>query len=383
MLSDRRYWNPYNFPRLSGYRSKFITIVKLGSVLKQLQVAMSLLFSVFARGGVAWFYNIFNKVQNLIISPHKKSEVFSKKPKFIKAGIQIFSWHPGSLSNHKFLAFHTNRKLEELFDVEPSFKVNSRRLGYTATPFRTSLYNRQFRRPFWQRRNRFWRPKRLSRIKFIDTRKFFLAAKKRFSRLALSYESAKKVNIKHINVKHPLKIIHNYFISFYNSNCRENFDTNMSSSSFEFNYNNIPRSVYAYTSYVKPVIVVPEMETLKPGTPEKPNVLPVDNMPTGSVRRIQRKKRKLEKKLFDPFYTEVAEDFYLLKELFFSKLVYKEKRWFSYKPFLKSPIKRYKSIMYKMYYLRRLTRTRFLKSLFKVSELRRYSFFKLKLKKNF
>ena len=346
MLSDRRYWNPYNFSRLLGYRSRLLTVVRPGSVLKQLQVAMSLLFSIFARGGIAWYYNIFIKLQNLEIDTNKRSEVFSKKPKLIKTGLQVFSWHPGSLSNHKYLAFRSKQRIKDLFNVEPSFKVNARRIDYRSNNFmRNSRFKRRFRRPFWQRRNRFWRPKRLSRVKFIDVRKVFLRKKKFFKLSDLSFRSSK--NFKKVSyarmrkIHNPLKIIYRYFKTFNNFSTIYNFLISRTIGSFHFNHENEIRSIYAYSSYEKPEIVVPELnDIVKPGTPENPNILPVDNMPTGSVRRMQRKKRKLEKKLFDPFYTEVTEDFHILSDLFFSDLVYKEKRWFSYIYFLNHPIDR-------------------------------------------
>jgi hypothetical protein len=346
ILSDRRLWNPYNFSRLLGYRSDLITVVKLGSVLKQLQVALSLLFTVFARGGIAWFYNIFNKLQGFTFNPKKRSEVLSRKPRPIKPGLQIFNWHPGSLSNHKYLVFHTKRKIKELLATEPSFMVNARRIDYRSNNFMRSLsFKRRFRRPYWQRRNRFWRPKRLSRVKFLDVRRLFLRLKKNFKRVSIFLKNSKKVSAKRFKSRFHdnLSIIDNYFIHTYGPLVKENLDTNLSISNFDINPTNRVRSIFAYISHTKPEVTIPEIETIKPGTPDQPNVLPVDNMPTGSLRRIRKKKRKLEKKLFDPFHTEIAEDFFLLKDLFFSNLSYREKRWFSFSPFVALPPKRYRS----------------------------------------
>lgn len=337
MLSERRYWNPYNFSRLLGYRSTLVTVVRSDSVLKQLQVAMSLLFSIFARGGTAWYYNMFVKSQNIILDDNNQFEIFSLEPVRIKTGLQIFYWHPGSLSNHKYLAFRSRLRVRNLFNIQPSFKLTARKIAYRPNKFmRNYKFKRKFKRPFWQRRNRFWRPKRLSRIKFIDTRRIFLRKRKIYRRLDASFKALRKVSFNRMKVaSNPLKLIYKLF---YRRRANRNFLIQEAAGEYEFNRSNRIRDIYAYAFYRKPEkAVVPELDTIKPGTPENPNVLPVDNMPTASIRRRQRKKRKLEMKLYDPYYSKVAETFFLLKDLFFSKLVYKEKRWFSFAPFLIRP----------------------------------------------
>lgn len=341
--SNVRHWDTFNLIELSSI-SRSLT-VDMRFIIKHLDSSLSLLSTIFARGGRAWFYNVFYRRKRYDINLKTMLYRQSSRPFYKPYGVAFPDWFPGKLSNHRFTKRRTKLMKKRLFFHKFSVLRKSIRF-YRPGGFRSFVQRRRRRYsiPRWARLDKYWRPRSRSRRKGISYKRLALHFKtfmKKFRR--------RRFKFRHYRPKKPQKLKRRRILrrkfKFFR---RPRFETwiyfNGIVSSF-FYKPSFGRSFNLYSKFVPVKYSKIQLDKLMPGTPDNPTDLPITNMPTTSVRRKEKKKKKIFKLRFKHFNNAQGDDFKFLIKDHKSEISSKSKLYLNFKGALYFPTARFYKLL--------------------------------------
>ena len=344
--SNIRHWNNLNLSQLIS--TSISLTVDIRFMLKHLDSSLSLLSTIFARGGRAWFYNVFYRRKRYDIK--FKTVVYSQssKPFYKPYGLAFPNWFPGRLSNHRFTKLRIKLMKEHLFFHKFSALRKPLRF-YKPGGFRSFIQRRRRRYslPRWARLDKYWRPRSRSRRKGISYKRLALHLKTfmkkfRYKRFRFRrYRSKKRKNIK---IKRRRFISRKKIKSLKRSRFESWVYFTDTFSSF-FYKPSLGRSFNIYSKFVPFKYSKIQLNKLEPGTPDNPTDLPINNMPTTSVRRKEKKKKKIFKLQFKDFNNSQGDDFKFLIKDHKSEISSKSKRYLNFKGSLYFPTARFYKLL--------------------------------------
>jgi len=342
--SNVRHWDSYNLAELTSVGRTSTLNIKL--ILKQLDTVLSLLSNIFSRGGRAWFYNVFHRRKRYDINLKTMVYNQSSRPFYTAYGLILPNWFPGRLSNHRFVTLRTKLMKKKLFFHK--FSALRKSLRFYKTGGSRLFIQRRRRRysvPRWARLDRYWRPRSRSRRRGVSSKRLALYFKtfmrkrryRRFKYRPYRYRKKKKfVKKRRIAFKKKRYIRRRKFISWIY------FSSNFSS----FFYKpSLGRSFRLYSKFVPVKYSKIELSKIVPGTPDNPTDLPITNMPTTSIRRKEKKKKKIFKLQFKNFNNAQGDDFRFLIKDHNSDLSSKSKLYLNFKGALFFPTARFYKLL--------------------------------------
>jgi len=359
LSSNLRYWDSYNkFELLSSVDP----IIDIRSVAKNLDSALNVLFSIFARGGRAWFYNVFYRRKRYLFNLRTMLYRQSPKPFFLNYGLIFPIWYPGRLNNRKFIKIRLHIMKKKLFFHKFSALRRSFRF-YKAGGFRSyvSRRRRRYRKPHWAKLDRYWRPRSRSRRRGFS-----------YKRLALHFKNFMKKRRKKKKFRRQYRYFRRYRfnpdrITFKTRRAKKNpkswvfFDKKLVS----FFYKpDLGRALNLYLKFIPFKYQKIQLNKIEPGTPEKPTNLPLNNMPTRSLRRQEKKKKKIFKSQYRTFNNVQGDDFRHIINEQRDSLTSKSKRYLAFDKALFFPTARfYKLLVIRPYkIMKKLLAQRYLSS---------------------